>query len=106
MEFAGSGAHRLEATSTARNDLPFADGATLGAFRVQSLAQVEPHAHWYRATRLEDRLPVLLYLPRHGRRLALERQRALLAPIASPTIDRALDIVDLAGRPAAVVAQD
>ncbi|GGF48040.1 serine/threonine protein kinase [Aliidongia dinghuensis] len=96
----------MEATSIARDDKPFAAGITLGAFRILGLAQDEPHAYWYRATRLADGQPVVLYLPHQMRRPVLERQRALLAPIADPAIDRMLDLTELAGRPAMVLAHD
>ncbi|MEI9986689.1 MAG: AAA family ATPase, partial [Aliidongia sp.] len=96
----------LKATSIARNGKPLAEGATLGAFKVHGLAQSEPHADWYRATWLKSGQPVLLYVPRHGQRTALERQRALLAPLSSAAIDRAQDLVELAGQPALVVAEN
>src|ERR1700760_2206821 len=71
-----------------------------------ALIQQEILADWYRTTRPGSGQAVLLYVPRLADRAALERQRALIAPVASPAIDRALDPPELNGKPALVIAED
>jgi serine/threonine protein kinase len=85
-----------------RNDTPFATDIVPSP----ALAQQEILADWYRTTRPNAGQAVLLYVPRQGDRAALERQRALIAPVAAASIDRAIDLVELNGKPALVIAED